>query len=158
MGQRGRLAPRTFWFQEEMMGKVTQEITSGLNSGQIKCRMTLTKYVQGRYTSVVQMLQPKLCRANAAKTILYQVSQKLTTELSLGLQRIYHSLHSQNNSSFVITISTEQYPSFLLKYAPIEFKYHQLLEFIQYHDLNPQSEVRVKNAQRRREKSHLLMN
>ena len=56
------------------MGKVTQEITSGLNSGQIKCRMTLTKYVHGRYISVVQMLHPKLCRANAAKTILYQVS------------------------------------------------------------------------------------
>ena len=73
MGQRGRLAPRTLWFQEEMMGKVTQEITSGLNSGQIKCRMTLTKYVQGRYISVVQMLHPKLCRANAAKTIMYQV-------------------------------------------------------------------------------------
>lgn len=66
------------------MGQGNAEIKSGLNSGQIKCHMTLTKYVHGRYISVVRMLHPRLCRANAAKTILYQLSQKLTTELSLG--------------------------------------------------------------------------
>lgn len=56
------------------MGQGKAEIKSGLNSEQTKCHMTLTKYVQGRYASVVQMLHPRLCRANAAKTILYQLS------------------------------------------------------------------------------------
>ena len=85
MGQRGRLAPRTLWYQEETMGPGKAEIESGLNSGQTKCHMTLTKYVQGRYASVVQMLYPRFCRANAAKTVLYQLLQNLTTEQNLSL-------------------------------------------------------------------------